>query len=404
MRRFCENCGEELKGNVKFCPKCGYKIEDNEESQENIKTIVEKMDDDVVKRKKGITVKIIVGAIMVAFVGGGIGAGVGYANSHQKNTKKTENIKKKEIKKTEEKISDENNDDEMKNQNEAKKTKVDYNVLLNAVDDEYLLKLCTYLPEYASVDQISDDELYNIYRYAMQYGMQFHANLDDMYICKERQIIPDDQFMNISAGTGKFKKNAFDKIYEWTGIAKKPEELLGDVYTYDDEGYYIQPTEALANLTTCKLVGKGYDRVKEELVFNVEKTEKDSMLSTANVTITEETVVIIPADNNLGYRIKSINNGYETTGNTEWILSDNSEQETQDNEYFSKQQIEEIKHKLNIPDVNSVTCEIGDSYYWDVGNRTLVQIDFMENNDYVAGAAVDINTAELVRNIYTYSR
>lgn len=115
-------------------------------------------------------------------------------------------------------------------------------------------------------------------------------------------------------------------------------------------------------------------------------------------------MVIIPADNNLGYRIKSINNGYETTGNTEWILSDNSEQETQDNEYFSKQQIEEIKHKLNIPDVNSVTCEIGDSYYWDVGNRTLVQIDFMENNDYVAGAAVDINTAELVRNIYTYSR
>ena len=220
MRRFCENCGEELKGNVKFCPKCGYKIVDNEESQENIKTIVEKMDDDVVKRKKGITVKIIVGAIMVAFVGGGIGAGVGYANSHQKNTKKTENIKKKEIKKTEEKISDENNDDEMKNQNEAKKTKVDYNVLLNAVDEEYLLKLCTYLPEYASVDQISDDELYNIYRYAMQYGMQFHANLDDMYICKERQIIPDDQFMNISAGTGKFKKTRLTKFMNGQELQK----------------------------------------------------------------------------------------------------------------------------------------------------------------------------------------
>lgn len=306
MQRFCKNCGEKLKEDARFCPKCGYKILNNneilgKETKEEKRIFIENNID-----KKKVAMKIAVGIVAVVLVGGGIGVGAGYVASHQKITTNMKDIKKKEDK----------NKNETKNQVELKETETKLDTLLNEVDEEYLTNLCTYLPIYSSIDQISNDELCNIYQYAMQYGMQFHAELDEMYTCKERQIIPDDQFVEISrGGTGWFKKNAFDKVYEWTGITRRPEDLSANVYTYDDEGYYVHPTEALGNQITCKIVGKGFNDEKKELFFNVEKEMKDSLLSTANITVTEETVVIIPTDNTLGYQIKCINNGYESECN-----------------------------------------------------------------------------------------
>lgn len=62
----------------------------------------------------------------------------------------------------------------------------------------------------------------------MQYCMQYHADLGEEYICDERQIIPDDQFITIeSNGIGNFSKTSFDKFYDWTGITRKPEDLSG---------------------------------------------------------------------------------------------------------------------------------------------------------------------------------
>lgn len=188
---------------------------------------------------------------------------------------------------------------------------MDLDALLNEVDTDYLLKLCTYLPVYSSPDQISEEDLYEVYYDAMQYCMQYHADLGEEYICDERQIIPDDQFVTIeSNGTGSFSKTSFDKFYDWTGITRKPEDLSGDVYTYDDSAYYLMPTDAWVNEVTCKIVGKGYDKEKEEILINVEKTKDNPMDPSDEAVVTEETVVVVPSNNILGYQIERIDNGY----------------------------------------------------------------------------------------------
>lgn len=196
-------------------------------------------------------------------------------------------------------------------QAEDQEPEVDLDALLNEVDTDYLLKLCTYLPVYSSPDQISEEDLYEVYYDAMLYCMQYHADLGEEYICDERQIIPDDQFVTIeSNGTGSFSKTSFDKFYDWTGITRKPEDLSGDVYTYDDSAYYLMPTDAWVNEVTCKIVGKGYDKEKEEILINVEKTKDNPMDPSDEAVVTEETVVVVPSNNILGYQIERIDNGY----------------------------------------------------------------------------------------------
>lgn len=196
-------------------------------------------------------------------------------------------------------------------QAEDQEPEVDLDALLNEVDTDYLLKLCTYLPVYSSPDQISEEDLYEVYYDAMQYCMQYHADLGEEYICDERQIIPDDQFITIeSNGTGSFSKTSFDKFYDWTGITRKPEDLSGDVYTYEDSVYYLMPTDAWVNEVTCKIVGKGYDKEKEEILINVEKTKDNPMDPSDEAVVTEETVVVVPSNNILGYQIERIDNGY----------------------------------------------------------------------------------------------
>ena len=58
------------------------------------------------------------------------------------------------------------------------------------------------------------------------------------------------------------------------------------------------------------IVGKGYDKEKEEILINVEKTKDNPMDPSDEAVVTEETVVVVPSDNTLGYQIERIDNGY----------------------------------------------------------------------------------------------
>lgn len=325
MAKFCENCGAELKENAKFCSKCGYKIPENNEILENNEEqlIGENTQKNQKKRKgsarktaakkdtRGIATKIIAVVVAIALVGVGVGAG--YIVNHLKDNKKSEIVEEQSEENSAEKSEEKSVDKPAEDQNKEEKTEpaIDMEALLNEVDTDYLLKVCTYLPVYSSPDQISDDDLYKMYYNAMQYCMQYHADLGEEYACEERQIIPDDQFITMgSDGTGSFNKTSFDKFCELTGITKKPEDLSGDVYTYDDNAYYLMPTDAWFNGITCRIVERGYDEEKEEILINIEKKEDNPMDSSDEAVVTEETVVIVPSDNTLGYQMARIDSGY----------------------------------------------------------------------------------------------
>lgn len=70
---------------------------------------------------------------------------------------------------------------------------------------------------------------------------------------------------------------------------------------------------------------------------------------------------------------------------------------------LSQQMLEEVSRSLWVPEDLAVEIEQSDAYYWDAGERWLIQVDVYYQGEMVAGAAVDAATGEHVRNIYMYT-
>ena len=74
------------------------------------------------------------------------------------------------------------------------------------------------------------------------------------------------------------------------------------------------------------------------------------------------------------------------------------------NEIFTKEQIAFIKQQLGVPDSENIIMTVSDSpYYWETGECTLVNVTFTENGEIVAGADVNVDTAECTTSLYTYT-
>ena len=72
--------------------------------------------------------------------------------------------------------------------------------------------------------------------------------------------------------------------------------------------------------------------------------------------------------------------------------------------YFTEQQIEEIRASLHVPDDSGIEIVIGEPYYWDGGDMDLVDVDFYEDGEFIAGAACRPYSTETIRSIYMYSK
>lgn len=85
----------------------------------------------------------------------------------------------------------------------------------------------------------------------------------------------------------------------------------------------------------------------------------------------------------------------ETAGNTG---------EDENSVGFSDEDLQGIAASLGVPeDVNVEVTVSGDPYYWDAGQRWLVNVEVYQDGNFVAGAAVDRDTKEPIRNIYNYN-
>ena len=70
---------------------------------------------------------------------------------------------------------------------------------------------------------------------------------------------------------------------------------------------------------------------------------------------------------------------------------------------FTQPELEGISSSLKVPESLDAEITQSDPYYWEAGERWLVQITITYQGETVAGAAVDATTGELIRNILTYS-
>ena len=70
---------------------------------------------------------------------------------------------------------------------------------------------------------------------------------------------------------------------------------------------------------------------------------------------------------------------------------------------FTSGQLETIRASLSVPTDRQVDIQQSAPYYWEAGERWLIQVDFYENGNYAAGAAFDAVTGEMCSNIYMYA-
>ena len=128
-KRFCPNCGTELRADARFCPECGTKIEEKEEPR--IASIVDEkgvgertQKEDVIKekkKKKNTGIKIVI-MIIIAILLFGLGyVGYGIIENYSGN-KKTEKEKENDITKKKSETSKKSNS--KKNKDQSFKVKV----------------------------------------------------------------------------------------------------------------------------------------------------------------------------------------------------------------------------------------------------------------------------------------
>ena len=97
----------------------------------------------------------------------------------------------------------------------------------------------------------------------------------------------------------------FDQM---TGITTDPKSVKSDLVKYDGKEYKGTFKEPKDNNCITHVIYREIDEKDGSVQVFVEKKGTDP--ETSEVTVTKETVTIVFSDNEQGYRIKSIKEGY----------------------------------------------------------------------------------------------
>ena len=252
---------------------------------------------------------------------------------------------------------------------------------LKKVDTDYIEKVCTYFDETKSLNDISDKELQDIYeqalnyyctveQYRSKYGYYSDFGDFDLDPCIARVIIDSDQVNDQTDDEWSFKGSAFDKFNRIAGIDTESRniDVNSDNVEYDGENYTVDFYENLESNVDCDMVSTLIPDAGE-LIVNLRKKETGA---NGKTYITKEHAVVVPADNDYGYKIKSIEDGYVkeaqllegmTGASQAWLIS-----KTLDN-YDSDQKVDKSTLKKIAqagPDFarnNSINYEVDEGDY-----------------------------------------
>ena len=140
---------------------------------------------------------------------------------------------------------------------------------------------------------------------------QYHTGDDQhaaTYSFTNREIIPLEQIVDEKDQTVTFKASALDMFDQMTGITTDPKSVKSDLVKYDGKEYKGTFKEPKDNNCITHVIYREIDEENGSVQVFVEK--KDTDPETSEVTVTKETVTIVLSDNEQGYRIRSIKEGY----------------------------------------------------------------------------------------------
>lgn len=294
MGRKCDNCGYEVRDSAKFCPNCGKKVES--EKQKNEKVTNNKKQHKSNKKQKGrhLVVKSIAGMVGITLLS--VGGYIGYQYFKSDLRKESKNEKKEE-------------------------KKVDLKKI--PVSAWEIRCIGASLPQYTSVNEISNEELEEIYTEMFDYYITENHYRNGMFYTQasdkgwglndydDRRLISDEQFIEkVDNGDSTeqwiFKASALDKFNQLAGIEFNPENLDKDRITYDGEKFVVTFTEERLDPVDCDVISVLLDDKKEEIIVNLLKKETGKMEESSSSI---EHAVIVPADNDYGYKVKCIEAG-----------------------------------------------------------------------------------------------
>lgn len=152
-----------------------------------------------------------------------------------------------------------------------------------------------------------------------------------------------------------------------------------------------------------------YNSVSYENVYN-STFERNQGLQLNLLSLTNMNIISVPyriemnEAKNPPQMILTIDNAQVLPDTTQLYGMEKILEGTYEKISFSKESLETIKINLGVPEDMDVGITQSPPYYWDAGQRWLVQVDIYDkNNQYLAGAAFDAKTTEICKNIYMYS-
>lgn len=138
-----------------------------------------------------------------------------------------------------------------------------------------------------------------------------------------------------------------------------------------------------------------------ESMRNEERVKKGSKHISIKIIAGVVAMVIVGAGAYMGYSYSKETQKNEKIDGTDSI--ENSSVENKNSEPLTETKIQNIRKKLNVPDTNKITYELGKPYELDDEFQTqLVEIKFKKKSKEVAGAVVNVKTGEVAKDISTY--
>lgn len=91
-------------------------------------------------------------------------------------------------------------------------------------------------------------------------------------------------------------------------------------------------------------------------------------------------------------------------GESTWQLWKSEDTDGKNEGEFSEDELRSIASALRVPEDADTDIRVtGDPYYWEAGGLWLINVEIYQNGKFVAGASVDRDTKEPVKDIYTYN-